>query len=96
MRREQEIVDEEGAVIGYTLDDKGKPPKVFKYDGPIDDFLECQARSRVIHHRNPAYLRTQLNRRIRARRIPGIRATVIGGKLYLRRDESSSSVSVSS
>ena len=95
MEESRNIVDESGEVVGYTLDDRGKAPTVFKYDRPIDDFLEGAARLKAIHHRNPKYLRSQLNRRIRARRIEGIRATVIKGVCYLKRKDDSAMVSVS-
>lgn len=87
MEESRNIVDDTGAVVGFTLDDKGNPPpKDSKYDPPISDFLECEATMRAIHHRNPDYLRAQLNKRIRARGLEDrIRANVIKGVVHLRR-----------
>lgn len=87
MEESRNIVDDAGNVIGFTLDNDGNPPpKASKYDPPINDFLESEADLKAIHHRNPAYLRTQLNKRIRARGVEDrIRASVIKGVVHLRR-----------
>lgn len=87
MEESRNIVDDAGNVVGFTLDNDGNPPpKVSKYDPPITDFLEGGADLKAIHHRNPDYLRTQLNKRIRARGLGDrVVATVIGGIAHLRR-----------
>ena len=87
MEESRNIVDDAGNVVGFTLDRDGNPPpKVSKYDAPITEFLEGVSDLSAIHHRNPDYLRTQLNKRIRARGIGDrVVATVIGGVAHLRR-----------
>jgi len=60
------IKNEDGQIVGYTLDDEGKGPSM--YDIIIDDFLKNNNHVRVhVKGRSGRYLQTQLRKRIQAK-----------------------------